>query len=312
MSEHGNTHDAGNAIFFHIGTFDIRTYSVCIMLGMIASIWSIWYFWRREGYSSDTLLLMIIVVIPASIIGGRIWYVIGRPPTDTNPWYAVWDGGLAIQGAVMVSALAGIITVLVNRNTLDVRKAITIILPNVLIGQVIGRWGNFANHEVFGRLSTNDFSWLGNWIRENMFFFGSNRGASATGYYVPLFLIESVINFFGWIGLVWFLQTRSRRKWFKPGTVGALYFLWYGIVRWILEPFRNPSDILHWHILGFDMEASVVTAIIYALIGVAGIIYFQFVPSKYVWNQDKYTWEIPIGKYSKRRLNRESIANRKK
>ena len=310
MSRHGYVHDPSDAIFFHIGPWDIRTYSVCIMLGMIASIASIWYFWRREGYTYEALLLLIIIVIPASIIGARIWYELGKPKSDTNPWYAFWDGGLAIQGAVLVSAVAGIVTVWFNRDILDLRKAITIILPNVLIGQVIGRWGNFANHEVYGQLSTHNLSWLGNWIIENIYFNAGQRGTTLTGYYVPLFLIESVINFFGWLGLVWFLQTRSRRKWFKPGTVGALYFLWYGIVRWILEPFRNSSDILHWHIFGINMEASVVTAIIYSCIGIAGIIYFQFIPSKYKWNDEKYTWEIPIEKYSKRRLNRESITNR--
>ena len=307
MADNGTVHNALTAIFFHIGSWPIRTYSVCIMLGMIASIASIWYFWKREKYSAETLLLLIIIVIPSSILGARIWYIMGRPASDTNPWYAFWDGGLAIQGAVIFAAIGGTIMAAFHRDSMDMRKAISFIVPNVLIGQVIGRWGNFANHEVFGHVTSySHVSWLGNWIAQNMFFHATgDYPGLVDGYYIPLFLYESVINLFGWILLVWVLQTKTRRKWFKPGTVGAFYLVWYGIVRVIMEPLRNPSDILHWNIFGYHIEASVATAIIYLIVGIVGAACFQFIPNKYVWNNAKYTWEIPIGKISKRRLNRE-------
>ena len=304
MANTGWTHDAENAILFHIGSIAVHTYSLTMLLGMLTAIGFVWYFWQREGYSSETLLLMVIVVIPSSIIGARIWYVIGRPPTDTNPWYAFWTGGLAIQGGVTFAVLGGCVVAYFHRTMLDMRKLFTLIVPNVLIGQVIGRWGNFANHEVFGQLTSyHSISWLGNWITQNMWFSGGNEGAAVSGYYAPLFLYESMINLFGWILLVWVFQTRSRRKWFKPGTIGGLYFIWYGIVRIIMEPMRNPSDILKWDIFGRDWDASRITGVLFLLVGLSLALFFQFMPNKYKWNQIKYTWEIPVVKLSKRKLN---------
>ena len=304
MATAGTTHNAGTAILFYIGSFGVHTYSLTMLLGMLTAIGFVWYFWNREGYSSETLLIMIIVVIPSSIIGARLWYEMGKPSDDSNPWYAFWAGGLAIQGGVTFAVLSGCVVAYFNRAALDMRKLFTLIVPNVLIGQVIGRWGNFANHEVFGQLTSYDsISWLGRWVSQNMWFSGGNEGAPTSGYYVPLFLYESMINLFGWILLVWFFQTKSRRKWFKPGTIGGFYFIWYGIVRIILEPMRNASDILKWNINGWSLDASVVTGVLFLIVGVVTALFFQYFPNKYKWNEVKYTWEVPLRKFSKRELN---------
>ena len=171
MAQHGFAHDADNAILFHIGNFEFHTYAFTMMLGMLISILTSAYFWRRQKYPFELFLLFVMVIIPSSIVGARLWFVLGNLSDLNERWYAFWQGGLAIQGAVVAAATAALTLGYFHRHIVDLPKVASMVLPNVLIGQVIGRWGNFANHEVFGHLTSKSaVAWLGPWITENMFF----------------------------------------------------------------------------------------------------------------------------------------------
>lgn len=242
---------------------DFRLYPFTMMLGIIASIFSILYFWKKNRYPLDIYLMLIIFTIPSAIVGARLFWIIESAINgdDLSRWYAIWDGGLSIQGGVFVPTVVDLLYLRKKRNIIDIRKAFGIILPNVLLGQAIGRWGNFANHELYGvETSYESIAWLGTAISWNMWIDGAFR--------IPLFLIESLTSLFGYILIVWvFLQLNT----FKPGTTGGLYLMWYGIVRVIMEPMRDARDYEDWYLI---------LAIIFIVVGLILVIYFEITGKK--------------------------------
>lgn len=220
---------------FLFGTFSL--YPFAIFLGILASIFSIAFFWNRNKYQWDILLTLIIITIPTSIIGARLFYIFERliynsdNPFPNSHWYAVWEGGLSIQGGVLAPLICDLIYLSFKKDVIDRRNVFGIILPTVLLGQAIGRWGNFTNHEVFGRIVSGDsLNWLGQTIKYNMLINGT--------YHAPLFLYESIANFLGYFIIVWVILNFG---WAKPGTTGALYLIWYGLTRVVMEPLREES-----------------------------------------------------------------------
>lgn len=294
-----NSHESSTA--FSIGSLDVKVYALTMLSGMILAILTIAWFWKKEKYSWDLLQLLIIVIIPTSIIGARLWYVLGDLEKFTSGnarWYAFWEGGLAIQGGVTFSATAGLIVVYFNRTQVDWRKVVGIILPSVLIGQSIGRWGNFANHEVYGtETSYESVAWLGNWIASNMFIDGAYR--------TPLFFYESITSLIGYVVLVWVAQYYM--KFLKPGVPAAFYLIWYGIVRISMEPLRDESDIMRWGIIPVSMFFSA----LYISFGILTFIWFQFLTKVYNFDKEKNEWQrkMPI---VKRRMNLTSDINKNK
>lgn len=221
------------------GTFS--AYPFAILLGMIASIFTVAFFWKKEQYQWDILLALIIITIPSSILGARLFYIFERliyNPSDPFPnssWYAIWEGGLSIQGGVLAPLCLNLIYLRFKKDVVEIRKVFGIILPSVLLGQAIGRWGNFANHEVYGKIvDSSAVAWLGETIAVNM---------KIDGFYrVPLFLYESIANLVGYILIVWVILYLNLTK---PGSTGALYLLWYGIVRVAMEPLREESYVYY-------------------------------------------------------------------
>lgn len=249
---------------------NFRIYPFTMLLGIIASILSILYFWKKNKFSTEILLTLIIFTIPCAIIGARLFWIIESAINgdDLSRWYAIWDGGLSIQGGVFLPTIVNLLYLRRKRNIIDIRKVFGIILPNVLLGQAIGRWGNFANHELYGaEVSYEAISWLGPTISWNMWIDGAFR--------VPLFLIESILSFIGYILIVWiFLQFNI----FKPGTTGGIYLVWYGVTRTIMEPLRSASDYENWYLI---------LAILFIFIGMILIAYFE-VTGKKIYDKIKF------------------------
>ncbi|WP_029512595.1 prolipoprotein diacylglyceryl transferase [Mycoplasmopsis iners] len=239
---------AGHAgVLFSIGSFEIRTYSLTLFIGIMASILTIAIFWARQKYKWEHLMSLILITIPTAIIGARLWdlveeFLYKRDTFDFSRWYAIWEGGLSIQGGVILAFLCDFIYVYTKRDQLDIRKCGTIIIPTILIGQVIGRWGNYANHELYGKVDWNGSSVLifGKSFASNMYISDSVSDAyNQIGLYrYPLFLYEGLANLVGYLIIVWVIG------WFgllKPGASAGLYFVWYGIVRLAMEPLRETS-----------------------------------------------------------------------
>ncbi|WP_029608974.1 prolipoprotein diacylglyceryl transferase [Mycoplasma simbae] len=270
---------------FHIGSLPIRTYSITMLLGMLAAILTISFFWKREKYKWEILYSLIVIVIPTSIIGSRLWDLVEvalyDPNFDFSSWYKIWEGGLSIQGGVILSLICGCLYVYHKRHEVDFRKVIDFIVPTVLIGQVIGRWGNYANHELYGKVDWDGSSVLifGKTFAQNMFISDSlSQSLNQPGLFrYPLFLYEGFANLTGYLLLVWVINLFGL---LKPGANSGLYFVWYGVVRLALEPLRQNA-----------YEIYTVASLIFIALGSIMFIFFEFFnPIHYVKTKQKYRY----------------------
>ncbi|MDY5595498.1 MAG: prolipoprotein diacylglyceryl transferase [Oscillospiraceae bacterium] len=203
-------------------------YGAIIALGFILGIL---YCSRRSkafaGISSDDLFDYVLWLIPTAIIGARLYYVLFNLPdylARPADIFKVWEGGLAIYGGI----IAGVLLALVwsRKKRIPVGALGDIAMYGLLIGQCIGRWGNFINREAFGR-ETTVFCRMGLTVP-----------GKAPIYVHPTFLYESLWNFAGFLFLHFYYQKHERKF---DGEVTLLYVAWYGLGRAMIEGLRTDS-----------------------------------------------------------------------
>lgn len=247
---------------FRIGSFTIYWYAFFILMGALVCYYVAQYLIKKDGYPHVLLENTFFIAFPAGIIGSRIWYVLSSLEEYQSNWLDIFNfrlGGLAIQGGVLFGVAAGVWYVRKYHPKLSLRYAMDIVIPNILIAQAIGRWGNFFNQEVYGAcLPTESFWFLPRFIVNQM-----SEGICASGLTaVPLFLYESILNTIGFI-LITFVLRKFWKKRRHLGDLASLYFVWYGIVRLILEPLRQSEYIM----MIFGIRTSVATAIGFIILG---------------------------------------------
>lgn len=241
----------------------LHTYPLTMLLGVICAFLSVAYFWKRQKYSWENLQILVILIIPGAIIGARLWFLIAEG--GWSQWYYL--SGLSIQGGVMGSVIFGTPFLWRRRHSMDMRTVYGIIVPSVILGQAIGRWGNFDNHEVFGRItSSSSLDWMGA-MKSHMFI--AIKGELEGQYRQPLFFYEFLTSIIGYIVLVPILL---RKNWVRPGVTATLYLLYYGIVRASMEPLRDESDIMRWG----SLPISLFIACLSITAGLILTIWFQF------------------------------------
>ncbi len=225
-------------IAISVGPFNIYWYAICILTGIIiASILGI-IEGKKFGILPDDILDGIIIIVPLSIIGARIFYVLfNLEKYDSfidDVIFGISDGGLAIVGGIIVAFTSAIIYC--KKKDINVFIVFDLMAPGFLIAQSLGRWGNFANQEAHGPKVSQEFLedvlGLPNFIVEQMQIHGS--------YYHPTFLYESVWNLIGFVILIMLRRVRL----LKIGELFALYMIWYGIGRFFIEYFRTDSLML--------------------------------------------------------------------
>ena len=217
---------AVNPVAFTLFGRDIAWYGIIIACGMILAYLYALRNMKIEGISDNDFMDIAIFTIPLSIVSARIFYVLFSLD-EYNSFYemiAIWNGGISILGAV----IGGAVTVLcVTRfKKLSTLKALDAIAPAVLIGQILGRWGNFMNAEVYGKAT--DILWRMRIVEP-----------SGTIEVHPLFLYESLWNLIGFI-IIHILYKRKK----YDGQILLMYVFWYGLIRSILELMRNDEFIL--------------------------------------------------------------------
>lgn len=251
-----------------IGPITISFYALCILAGALASLFISMKYLSKRGYSARLLENVFYIAFPMGIVGARLWYVIVEWnktfAADPIKMFAIWEGGLAIQGGVVLGAAAGIWFMKKYRSYVPILVAVDVIVPTILVAQAIGRWGNFFNQEVFGScVNRSDWAFLPGFILDQM----EVSACSASGQIaVPLFLIESIVNIIGFL-LIYFFVRKVLKKIIVPGDLMGCYFVWYGTVRAILEPLRNPE-----YIMGDKVMASRITSIVFIIVGVLIIV----------------------------------------
>ena len=281
-------------IAFKIGSIEVRWYAICILVGAIIAFLLSKKVFTKNGYEGEIADNIVLVALPSGIIGARIWWCLSDA---ASPWKRgdFWgfitefnQGGLAIQGGVLLACVVGILFLRIRYKQIHPLFLLDAGMPNVLIAQAIGRWGNFFNQEVYGAcVDYSKLNFLPGFIQKQMQ--GDMNGNVNVGQYtqysayincqttqaaIPLYLVEGVLNTIGFI----LISLVLRKYWIKgrkQGDLTGLYFVWYGIVRLVLEPLRNAEFIMDgWG----NIPVSVLTSIGFIIIGVLLIVGIRVVP----------------------------------
>ena len=247
--------DIGNGIYW---------YGILIALGLILALCFAMTQRRKYGISEDNILDAVLWGIPCGVIGARAYYVIfyldqfrnAEGKLDWGSVIAIWDGGLAIYGAVIAVVLVSLVISRVKKFSLW--ALMDVVVMGLLIGQAVGRWGNFMNREAFGGETTLP------WRMQLTL----RTGAVVEVH--PTFLYESLWNIIGLL-LIVFIVSKARRF---DGENTCFYFLWYGVGRFWIEGLRTDSLYLFdWTIGGNPIRVSQALSLVMIVVSLALLIY---------------------------------------
>lgn len=222
-----------NPIAFNILGIDIRWYGILISFGMIIGIIFASYSCKKKGISYDMMMDIVLIALPSAIVGARLYYVLfnlGDYSKSPMEIFNIREGGLAIHGGIIFAVTATYIYT--KKKKINFIRYADAAAPSIIIGQAIGRWGNFFNQEAHGGEVSYEFiKRFPEFIQKGMHIGGS--------YYHPTFLYESIWNFIVFAILVLILK---RTK--KQGSVFFAYIGLYSIGRFIIEGLRTDSLML--------------------------------------------------------------------
>lgn len=249
-------------VFLWVGSLPIYWYGVIIASGAFLGLWVATREADRLGVKKDYIIDLVVFAIPIAILFARIYYVIFEWDRYAGgPWwkvFAVWEGGIAIHGALIGAVLTAIVFTRVRR--LSFWQIADILAPSIILGQAIGRWGNFMNQEAHGgpisEATYNNFhQYLPDFIMNQMCIDGT--------MYHPTFLYESIWNVLGF-GLLLLLRKYPLRR----GELFLSYVIWYSIGRYFIEGMR--TDSLY---VVANLRAAQLLSVILIIVAIALIIY---------------------------------------
>ena len=212
-----------------LGPLTIHYYGLIIATGLMLAVWYCCRRGKEFGLKEDDILDGVLWVTPFAIVCARIYYcAFSWEEYAANPISVlyIWNGGIAIYGGVLGAILG--VALICRVKKIKVTTVLDLVLLGFLIGQFIGRWGNFMNREAFGA-PTESF------LRMGLY----NTVTGETEYYHPTFLYESAWNLCGFV-LLHFLSKKRR----YDGQIALGYAAWYGLGRCIIEGLR--MDSLYW------------------------------------------------------------------
>lgn len=225
-----------NPIMIDFGIFQIYWYSFFLLIAFIIGGTLILKQAKKRNIKEDFIINLFFYTIPIAFIGARLYYVIFNfdyYSVNLIDIFKIWEGGLAIHGGVLFGFL--FVWYYTKKHNISLWKITDMLVIGLILGQAIGRWGNFFNGEAHGAVTTlshlQDLH-LPNFIINGMYIDST--------YYIPTFLYESIWDFIGFIILYIFYSKRNN----KSGQTSGLYLIWYGIGRFIIEGMRTDSLML--------------------------------------------------------------------
>jgi prolipoprotein diacylglyceryl transferase len=225
-------------VVFEAGPLALRYYGLCIALGIAAATWLAGRELARKGYDSALALDALFLVIPLGFVGARVYHVItdyGLYAEDPIPGiFEVWNGGLGIYGAV-AGGFLGVLLFSWYRGISPLVFA-DAIAPGLILGQAIGRWGNYFNQELFGRPS--DLPWAIRIAPENR----PTEFADSEAFH-PTFLYESIWDLLVCLTLLWIARRFANRL--RDGDLMLIYVSLYSVGRFFVETLRvDPAFLI--------------------------------------------------------------------
>lgn len=216
-----------NPVAFSLGPITVRWYGLLIATAMLIAAIGGCKMMRKAGINEDDFLTIFMVTIVAAILGARAYYVIFELPyyiQHPDEIIAIWHGGLAVHGGL----LAGVTSIYLGCRHYKIPfwQFTDIMAPFMILGQAIGRWGNFFNQEAYGyEVDPVTVPWA-MWI----------DGA----YRHPTFLYESCWDLLVFFVLLWLI----RQAWVRRGEIALSYLMFYSVGRVVVEGFRTDSLML--------------------------------------------------------------------
>lgn len=256
---------------WHLGPFPLRAYALCIIVGILVAMWMTQRRYVARGGNSDVVWDAAIVIIPAGIVGGRLYHVITDHQkyfcADCNPADAlkITNGGLGIWGAVALGVFA--IWVMFKIKKVPMAPFADAVAPGLILAQAIGRLGNWFNQELYGR--PTDVPWaLDIYYRINEAGEYAPVSGRSTGEVItsvhPTFLYELVWNVAVCLFLLW-----AQKSWkLGHGRVFALYVAGYTLGRFFVENMRSDEATMV-----FGLRINVIVSVV--LFIVALVVFFK-------------------------------------
>ena len=204
---------------------DIYWYGIIIAAGFLLAVFYMLSRAKDFGVTQDDVLDMILWAAPIGVVCARLYYCIfywELYADDPISILYIWEGGLAIYGGIIGGAIT--LLVVAKHKKIPATVLLDVAGMGVIIGQLVGRWGNFMNREAHGS------------VTDSFFKMGLVDAAGKVTYYHPTFLYESVCNLVGFIGLHFYCKKRK-----FDGEVFLLYVAWYGLGRAWIEGLRTDS-----------------------------------------------------------------------
>jgi len=219
-------------IAFQLGPLSIRWYGILMALAMALGLWLAYRDARRRGLDPESFLKAAELSLLGALVGARLYYVLFSLDYYSQfprKILAVWEGGLAIHGGIIGGLIVGGGYAL--RRRLPLRQFMDVAAPSLILGQAIGRWGNFFNEEAFGR--PTGLPW-------KLYISPPHRppGFAQFEYFHPTFLYESLWDLGVFLALVLWLRPMWRER---PGALFFWYVGLYSVGRLIIESLRLDS-----------------------------------------------------------------------
>lgn len=256
---------------FEIGPVKIHLYALCIILGGTLAFWLGGKRWAARGGKSEQMYDVGLWAVVFGIIGARLYHVITVPDQYFGPNYdgtgdlskifAIWEGGIAIWGAIGGGALG--VWFACRRYGLRMPAMADAIAPGILLAQAVGRWGNYFNQELFGEPSS--LPW-GLEVEPDHYNFPADVPADTLFH--PTFLYESIWNLLG----VAILLLIDRRFKLRNGMMLWSYIVWYTLGRIPIESIRL-DKAQEWTVLGIEARTNTWTSVLMFLIAVTLLVY---------------------------------------
>ena len=244
---------------FSIGPLSIHMYGIIIAFGLVLATVYCMRRANRFGLTEDHVLDGVLCVTPFALLCARAYYcAFSWELYADNPISVlyIWQGGIAIYGGVL-GAIAGVF-VFCRVKKISLGATLDLVLLGFLIGQSIGRWGNFFNREAFGAETDT-------WLRMGLF----DTVTGTVTYHHPTFLYESLWNALGF-GILHFLSKKRE----YDGQIALGYAVWYGLGRTFIEGLRTDSL----YIPNTTIRVSQALAAVSFLLAAAALVYFMFKP----------------------------------
>ncbi|MBP2026677.1 prolipoprotein diacylglyceryl transferase [Acetoanaerobium pronyense] len=212
-----------NPVAFNVFGIDVRWYGIIMSIAIVSGVLLAMRNGKKAGYKEDDILDICLFAIPLAVVGARLYYVAFNFELYQDNIMQIFNtrlGGMAIHGGLIGGVLGGVLVTI--KKKINTVKMVDIATPSVILGQAIGRWGNFVNQEAHG--GPTDLPW----------------GITIDGVKVhPTFLYESIWNL-----IIFFVLMKVFKNKKYDGQMAAIYLIGYSIGRFFIEGLRTDSLML--------------------------------------------------------------------